>query len=138
MKSKTSYWRPLVLLFILLNVFFIAGKNWLAAQKTDYEVLIICNLVLMVATSLSFWISQRSLGSSNPQASVRAMYGSFMVKFSICVVAAFAYIMVAKKEVNKPALFIGTALYLIYTFIEVSTLTKMLKEKKNAQERTPS
>jgi len=132
MKNKIKYWRPFIILFIVLNAFFLTGKNLLAKQGIDNEVLIMGNLVLAVATALSFWISFRSLTSANPNASVRAMYGSFMIKFFICIIAAFAYIMIAKKTMNKPALFICMGLYIIYTFIEVSTLTKVLKEKKNA------
>jgi hypothetical protein len=50
----------------------------------------------------------------------------------VIAIAAFIYIQMAKKEVNKPALFACMGLYLVYTFIEISTLTKMLKQKKNA------
>jgi len=48
------------------------------------------------------------------------------------MVAAFAYIMMEKKNVNKPALIICMGLYLVYTFVEVSSLQKLLKQKKNA------
>jgi hypothetical protein len=75
---------------------------------------------------------QRSLNSSNPQSFVRAMYGSFILKFFVLVIAAFAYIMLAKKDVNKQALFTCMGLYLIFTFIEISALTKKMKQKKNA------
>ena len=132
MKNNTRHWRPLIILFILLNAFFIAGKNILAKQSIDNEVLIMGNLVIAIATALSFWISFRSLTSANANASVRAMYGSFMVKFFICIIAAFAYILIARKNLNKPALIICMGLYIVYTFIEVSILTKALKEKKNA------
>jgi hypothetical protein len=132
MKSKISYGRPFIILFILLNGFFIAGKNWLAKHGIASEVLIVGNLVLVVATALSFWIVQKSMKSANPHAAMRSMYGSFMARFFICIIAAFVYIMTAKKNVNKPALFICMGLYLVYTFMEVSVLTKMLKGKKNA------
>lgn len=132
MNNRIKHWRSIIILFIILNVFFLTGKNWLAKQGIDSEVLLMGNLVLGVATALAFWISFKSLASANPNASIRAMYGSFMVKFFICIIAAFVYIIFAKKNVNKPALFICMGLYIIYTFIEVSTLTKVLKEKKNA------
>ena len=98
----------------------------------DGTVLLGGNFILFVATALSFWVSTRSLNSTNPQASVRGLYGSFMIKFFICLVAAFVYIMVVKKNVNKPALFICMGLYLIYTFMEVAALQKLMKQKKNA------
>jgi hypothetical protein len=123
---------PLLLLFILLNGFFLAGKNLLNKNGIDQNVLIGGNLILFAATALSFYVSQRSLSSKNPNASVRSLYGSFMIKFFVIAIAAFAYIMAVKKNVNKPALLICMALYLIYTFVEVSSLQKLLKQKKNA------
>ena len=132
MRSKFLPWRPIFILFIILNAFFITGKSWLAKNGINDEVLIVGNLVLLIATALSFRISQRSIHSVNKNDSVRSLYGSFMIKFFICIIAAFVYIMVARKNINKPSLFICMGLYLVYTFIEVSALTKMLKEKKNA------
>lgn len=131
MKSR-KYWIPFVLLFIILNGFFIVSQNWLAKKGVDHEVLIGGNLVLFLATALSFFVYQRSLKSVNSNASVRGMYGSFMIKFFVCLIAAFAYIIIAKKNVNKPALIICMGLYIVYTVIEVSALQKLLKQKKNA------
>ena len=45
---------------------------------------------------------------------------------------AFVYIMVNKKEVNKPGLFSAWDYILVYTFIEVSGLMKVNKQKTNA------
>jgi hypothetical protein len=123
---------PLILVFILLNAFFIAGKNMLARWGVDQSVLIVGNLVLFAVTFSSFLLTRRALTSSNPHAFMRAMYGSFMIKFFVCAAAAFIYIMSVKKNVNKPALFACMGLYLVYTAIEISSLTKLLKQKKNA------
>ena len=132
MRSRFLPWRPFLLLFILLSGFFIIEKNFLIKKGIDYEVLIVGNIVLLIATGLSFYISQRSLNSTNPNASVRSLYGSFMIKFFLIAIAAFIYILIAKKNINKPALFICMGLYLVYTFIEVAALQKLLKQKKNA------
>ena len=113
-----------------MNAGFIAGKNFLNGKGIDHEVLIVGNLVIFIATALSFYISQKSISSANPNSSVRSLYGSFMVKFFLIAIAAFIYIMIAKKNVNKPALIICMGLYLVYTFLEVSSLQKLLKQKK--------
>jgi hypothetical protein len=133
--NKENKFRPIVpatILFILLNGLFITGKTMLKKWNADQEVLIVGNLILFVVTLLSYFISLRGLKSSNPNAMVRSVYGSFMVKFFVCIIAAFIYIMAVKKNVNKPALFACMALYLVYAFIEVSVLTKLSKQKKNA------
>jgi hypothetical protein len=130
--NKQRPFLPVIILFVVLNGFFIAGKNMLAKWGADQSVLIIGNLILFVATLLSYQLSLRGFRSDNPRVSVRSVYGSFMVKFFTCIIAAFVYIMSAKKNVNKPALFTCMGLYLVYTFAEVSVLTKLSKQKKNA------
>lgn len=124
-------WLPLVALFVLLNIFFFAAHDWLTEKGANNDVLIIGNLILFVATLLSVVIYLRSLRSSGGSAAVRGMYGSFIVKFFTCLIAAFAYIMIEKENVNKPALIICLGLYVVYTVIEVSSLQKILKQGKS-------
>ncbi|HKZ65133.1 MAG TPA: hypothetical protein VJ111_02190 [Chitinophagaceae bacterium] len=124
--------RPMILIFILLNAFFIVGQDWLLKKNIDQDVLIGGNLLLFLVSLVTFLLTQRSLKSTNPHAFVRAMYGGFIIKFFVVALAAFVYIMVTKKDVNKPALFGCMGLYIIYTFFEVSSLLRILKQKKNA------
>ncbi|MBK9568713.1 MAG: hypothetical protein IPO53_01465 [Chitinophagaceae bacterium] len=128
-------WFPLLFLFIFLNAFFLGGRNLLLKQGIDPDVLIAGNLILFIATAGSFYFSKSALSSTNGSASVRSLYGSFMIKFFICITAAFAYIMIERKNLNKPALIICMGLYIVYTIVEVSSLQKLLKQKKNAPER---
>jgi Ca2+/Na+ antiporter len=129
--NKLKAFIPILLFFILLNAFFILGKNMLVGWDADQEVLILGNLVLFVLTMLSFWLGLRGLKNANSHAFVRSIYSGMMIKMFICIIAAFIYIATYKKELNKPAFFSLMGLYLVYTFIEVSGLTKMLKQKAN-------
>ena len=131
-RSSLQLLRPMILVFILVNAFFLVGKGWLIKRGADQEVLIVGNLLLFAVSVITFLITCRSLQSSNPNAFVRAMYGGFIIKFFAVAVAAFIYIMITKKNVNKPALFSCMLLYVVYTFIEVKTLLGVLKQKKNA------
>jgi hypothetical protein len=131
MTNKKTF-LPLLILFILLNGFFLTAEKFLQKNGIDYEVLIGGNLILFIATALSFYVSLHSLSSKNPNSSLRSLYGSFMIKFFLIAIAAFIYIMIEKKSVNKPALMICMGLYIVYTLIEVSSLQKLLKQKKNA------
>lgn len=124
--------RPLIFVFTFIMAFSITGKSWLEKNGVDQLVLIGGNLLLFIVSLTAFFITFNALKSVNPQAFVRAMYGSFMIKFFLIAVAAFIYIMIAKKEVNKPALIICGGLYIIYTAIETRALMKLLKQKKNA------
>ncbi|MET0393750.1 MAG: hypothetical protein ABW019_11445 [Chitinophagaceae bacterium] len=123
---------PVLLIFIILNAFFIAGKTMLGRWGINHEVLIVGNLLLALVTFVSYSLLQRSLGSANPHSFMRAIYGGFIIKFILIAAAAFIYIMATREKVNKPAIAICMFLYLVYTFLEVSVLTRMLKEKKNA------
>ena len=109
-----------------------ATKSLLSKWGVDQTVVVIGNLILFLVTSVSFAISYRGLKSANPNAFVRSVYGSVMIKFFVFAIAAFIYIQSAKAAVNKPGLFICMGLYLVYTFLEVSALTKMLRKKADA------
>ena len=132
MRRNRSPLLPLIILFILLNALFLTGKNFLERSGFDQSVLIIGNLILFAATLMSFVFARRGLRSENPQAFVRSVYMSIMIKLFICVIAAVIYIFLFRKNLNRPALFTCMGLYLVYTFIEVSVLTKTLKKKRHA------
>jgi hypothetical protein len=127
---------PLIILFVVLNGFFISAKGMFLRFGADQEVLIVGNLILFAATALSFYVSRRGLTAVNPNSFVRSVYLSIMIKLFICAIAALVYVFVFRKNLNKPALFTCMVLYLVYTFLEVSTLTKLLKEQKYAKERS--
>lgn len=130
-QNATSLLVPIILLFLIVNGFLLSGRTMLEKWSVDREVLIIGNLILFMVSLLSFWMGMRGLRSDNPHRFVRSVYSSFIAKFFILIIAAFVYIMIMKKNVNKPALIACMCLYLVYTFLEVSTLMKIAKQKKN-------
>jgi len=131
-RNSLQLLRPMLLVFILLNVFLITARQLIVKKGADQEVLVVGNLLLFVVSVVTFLITYRSLQSSNPNSFVRAMYGGFIIKFFAVAIAAFIYIMSTNKNVNKPALIACMLLYVVYTFIEVKTLLGLLKQKKNA------
>ena len=102
-------------------------KRW----NMDQDVLIAGNLLLFAITFFSFLLAERGLQQKNPHAFVRAIYSSIMIKLFICIIAAFVYISINKANLNKPVLFACMGLYLVYTFLEVYILMKLLRQKKN-------
>jgi len=103
-------------------------ENW----GFDYSALVIGNLLVFAISFLSYWMAVKGLTTKNNHAFFRWVYGSIMIKLFLLAGVAFVYIMMNKKEVNKPALFFCMGLYIIYTFIEVSALMKLNKQKTNA------
>ena len=131
-KNKLKGFMPVILVFIVLNGFFISGKNMLQRWNVDQDVVIIGNTLLFLITLLSYLLALRGLNHSNPHVFFRSVYVSVMLKLFVCIIAAFVYISMYKNNLNKPALFTCMGLYLVYTFLEVSVLMKLLKQKKNA------
>lgn len=130
--SSLKLLRPMFLIFILLNAFFLVGRGWLIKKNIDHEVLLAGNLLLFVVTLVTFLLAYRGLTHTNPNVFIRAIYGGFIIKFFVVAIAAFVYIISVRKNVNKPALFLSMALYIVYTFFEVNSLLRILKQKKNA------
>ncbi|MGQ0739989.1 MAG: hypothetical protein ACT4OJ_13115 [Bacteroidota bacterium] len=131
-KNPLQHLRPLLFIFVFITAFCITGKNWLAKQGIQQDVVLAGNFILFVVSLLAYYVNHRSLKSTNPQASVRAMYGSFMIKFFVLAIAAFAYIMMTRKNVNKAGLVVCAGMYILYTVFETRALLRLLKQKKNA------
>jgi hypothetical protein len=131
-KKGLEGFRPIALVFIVFNGFFVAGNAMLQRWGADQAVLIIGNLFLFLITLLSYVMAKRGLTNPNPHAFVRSVYSSILLKLFVSLIAAFIYIATTKKDLNKPAFFTLMGLYLVYTFLEVSVLTKALKQQKNA------
>lgn len=131
-KNKPGPFFPITTLFLALTTIYFLGFRLLQSWGFDIRVLVIANLILFTVTYVSFLVGKSGLQSSNPHAFIRSAMGSIMIKFSACIIAALIYIMIYKTNINKPALFTSMGLYLVYSFLEVSILTRMMKQQKNA------
>ena len=98
----------------------------------DIRVIVVINLMIYCLTFISFYLAKKSLSNSNPHAFFRSIMSSMMLKFFVIIIATVAYLMIYKSSFNKPAFFTGMGLYLVYLFLEVSILNKLLNQKKDA------
>ncbi|HKP31617.1 MAG TPA: hypothetical protein VJT83_02785 [Chitinophagaceae bacterium] len=133
MRANKKPFFPLLLIFILTNSVLVFYQVRLRRIGIDVDVALIGNVILLVATLLSFLLYRKSMQSDKPQKFLKFIYGGMFLKMLICLIAAFVYIVVFGKDVNKPALFVCMFLYFLYTFVEVSILLRLSKEQKNAQ-----
>ncbi|MGB3005729.1 MAG: hypothetical protein WBC06_04415 [Chitinophagaceae bacterium] len=124
--------RPLLIFFAVITVFIITGKGWLERNGVERNVLFVGNCILFCVSLAGFIITNNALNSVNTQAFLRALYGSFILKFFVVAVAAFIYFLTFRNNLNKPALLICAGLYIVYTAMEIYSLMKILKKKKNA------
>ena len=122
---------PLLGLFIAVTSFANLFRGFLSGKGIDADVLVIGNALIFLISLLSLYFHIKGFLDKNVQVFLRSVYGSLMVKmFGLAAIAAI-YILVMKKEVNKPALFICMGLYVLYTIIEIRQVFHLLKEKKN-------
>ncbi len=130
-RQAFRYYRPAILIFLFLNIVFFAAQKKLEHWGFNQDVLVVGNIILFAISLVSFLMGAKGMQSKNNHVFFRMVYGSFIAKFFIIAGAALVYIMVMKKEVNKPALFFCMGLYIVYTVIEVSALMKLSKHKTN-------
>jgi hypothetical protein len=121
----------LVYFFLLVSMLIFVLGYFMPDAPVNYRVLYIANLLLFLVGSISVRMTLRALTDKNTQVFLRMIYGSFLLKFFVFAIAAFLYISMFKKDVNKPALFGSLGLYILYTVIEVRSALKQSK-KKNA------
>lgn len=131
-KQSFRNFLPAIMVFLVLNSALLIMMNRLEDWGFDYTVLVFGNLVIFGISFLSYWMAVKGLTTKNNHAFFRWVYGSIMMKLFLLAGVAFIYIVMNKKEVNKPSLFFCMGLYIIYTFIEVSALMKVNKQKTNA------
>jgi hypothetical protein len=128
--NKWKAFMPVRVVFLLVAAFDWLGKSVLVQWNLDYLVLFAGNLLLYVITWVSFTLALRGVNNPNPHAFIRSVYSSIMIKLFACLIIAFIYIAINKAHLNKPAFFTCMGLYLVYTFMEVSVLMKLLKREK--------
>ncbi len=130
-KSAARSFAPLTIAFVIISAILLFGRGWLQQLKTDVNILIGGNIVLFVATAISFFIHLKAIRNKNTQAFLRALYGSMLIRMMICLLAVLIYISIAGSAVNKTDVFGFMFLYFVYTFTEVAILMKLSKQNKH-------
>jgi hypothetical protein len=133
-KEQVRLYLPMIILFVVVNGFFIAGRNMLDKYGFSQDVLIIGNLILFIVTLLSLYFLIKGFLHNNVQVFFRSVYAALMIKMFFCAAAVIIYALIAKQTINKPALYICIALYFVYSFIEVRTIFRLLKQSKKNNE----
>lgn len=131
-KSPGRSFLPVFVLFMLASLLIVIGKQKLADWNMDSRVLLGGNLILFLATTVSFLLYIKALRNPNVQVFLRMLYGSLLVKMVFCLAATLLYVFLAGKAVSKFAVIGCFGLYLLYTFTEVKILMRLSKLQKNA------
>jgi hypothetical protein len=134
-QANSKLYIPVLSLFVALSVLFLLLTTLLNRYGFNNMVLLIGNTILFLVTVISLHFHMKGFLHKNVQVFFRSVYGALMIKMFVCAGAVIIYAMMAKKNVNKPALFSCMALYFVYTFIEVKMVFRLLKQKKNDEQK---
>jgi hypothetical protein len=130
-KTPGRSFLPILIIFVIANLLFVAGRSKLAEWNIDATVLLVGNAILFVAIAVSFYLYTKALRNANVQVFLRMLYGSLLVKMVLCLAATLLYVFLAGK-VSKGAIITCFGLYILYTFAEVKILMRFSKLQKNA------
>ena len=131
-KALKQFFRPIILVFILINAVCIIFSKQLDAHSIDHIVLIYANLILFTITLITSLIHIRSSLSNNPYAFVRGVTLSSFIKLIAIAVSVIIYLVAAGPSRSIYAVAAAMLFYIVYTIFEVNGAMK-LNKKKNAK-----
>jgi hypothetical protein len=123
---------PVQLFFLIVGLLVIVCKNWLVKWGVDYKVLTSGNLLLFLVTVYSLYFYQRAISHPSTTGFLRNTYSGIMIKLFVCMIVVFIYALTMKGNINQGALFSCIFLYLVYSILEMRSLLRWNKERKNA------
>ena len=126
---------PILGLFVALSSLYLLGQNWLTKYGLSFNVLMAGNLILFLVTITSLYFHIKGFLHKNIQVFFRSVYGALMIKMLICAAAVVIYALIAKPNINKPALYVCMALYFVYSFMEVRMVFRLLKQKQDEKKQ---
>jgi hypothetical protein len=104
---------------------------WFAGAPLFTPVVCMVGIAFLVAVTLgTYAMAANSVNDPNPNKFVRMVMAMTMVKFFICVLGAGALILVLKKNLNKPDLYLLMFVYLAFSIMESIFLSQLARKKK--------
>lgn len=128
MNTHLKQLRPVILLFLILNILFMQSKNLFAEWGMNADVLLWANLLFFVLNVITFLLQKKGVANKNPNVFVRSVMGGMMIKMFVCIIAMGLYAFVWKQYFTKLTVLAAMGLYLIYLGVEVAAATKMNKQ----------
>ena len=122
---KTKFIITIVIIFIVLSAGFYALKIY----APDYKFITLeCGNLVMAILSLSTYIIVEKQKTARPQAFVRGVSGASFLKLMVCMVSILVYVLLNRSHIHKPSVFVLFAIYTVYTIIETTALSKLVRE----------
>jgi magnesium-transporting ATPase (P-type) len=127
MNNSRQLLLTVIVVFIVTSALTLIFKSTLVQQGFSFPLLFYGNLLLFLMALATASVQLKGVTSSSNQVFFRSVYLSMMAKMFICAIAVIIYASAVDGPVNKRSLLSCMALYIVYTAIEVRTLTKALR-----------
>ena len=114
---------------LLLSICYILTRYLPALDKT---ALVVGNIVMAGLTFFGFYMVSKSV-SERPEAFVRGVYSATLLKLFVCMIGIVSYAVVNRATIYKPTLFALFGIYIIYTVVETTVLSKTAPQKIRQQ-----
>jgi RsiW-degrading membrane proteinase PrsW (M82 family) len=124
-KEFKSLVRPLIVLFVLTTGLFIVFGSRMEAKKIDQNVVLAANLILFIVTLVNLYFQSKNLQNPNSAAVIRGVMAGTFIKLLVLAAAVIIYLVAAGEGRSINAVFVGMALYVIYTWLEVKISLKL-------------
>lgn len=121
--------RPLVILFVVLNAVLLSLQGRLARSGIDGTVVICANLLLFFAALLNIYFQWKNVNNPNPNAIIRGVMAAMFLKLFVLAAAVLIYLITAGESRSVNAVFVGMALYIVYTWLEVRISLRLNPKK---------
>ena len=126
-----DFFRPIIILFILVNGFCLFTGKWLDAKNIDHVVVMYGNLILFLLTLTACFIHIKALRNNNAYAFVRSVTLASFIKLIVIGISVVIYFLYAETK-SLYAIAFAMVLYIVYTIFEVKGAMK-LNRNRNAK-----
>lgn len=121
--------RPMVIMFIIINGVLIAFQRKLENRNIKIDVVVVANLLLFAVSMLNIRFQLKSLRNPNSSAVIRGLMAGTFIKLFVLAAATMIYLVAAGENRSVNAVFVGMALYIVYTWLEVRISLRLNPKK---------
>lgn len=124
---KKSFIISIAIVFVALTLVFV----FLVKVKPKFDLLALeaGNVLMLLLAMFSYLMVGRQL-NGRPQAFVSGVYSATFLKILVCMFTILIYVVLNRKSLYVPIVFVFFGTYLVYSVVETIFLQRMVKASK--------
>lgn len=124
--------RPLVGLFTVVCIAFVASKSALATKNITANVVLVANALFFLLYSFTVGLHSNATNHKNPNVAIRTSMITSFLKLFVLIIAVVIYKYTIVGKIEWITVLICMVLYLIYSFVEIRIVSKLKKQHGNS------